>query len=140
MGNELKELMDDLQNNIGNSDFAAYCSSLAESLESLPSPKEAIAPLLVFMSNNPGLDYGMPGAFVHFIEKFPENEYADDLIASIRNHPTDLNTWMLLRIMNTWSSPRQNEYIETMKSAQRHPAISAGLKEQLSEDLADFAE
>jgi hypothetical protein len=36
-------------------------------------------------------------------------------------------------------SIRETDY-EEIKAAQRHPAISAGLKEQLSEDLADFAE
>jgi hypothetical protein len=65
---------------------------------------------------------------VHFIEKFPENEYADALIASIQNNPTELNTRMLFRIINTWSSHRQNEYIEVMKSALKHPTISEELK------------
>ncbi|WP_157077659.1 hypothetical protein [Methanobrevibacter curvatus] len=84
--------MDDLQNNIEDSDFQAYCNSLMESLGNLPYPQGAISPLLMFMSNNPNLDYGIPGVIAHFIEKFPENEYADALITIIQNNPTELNT------------------------------------------------
>ncbi|WP_281190525.1 hypothetical protein [Methanobrevibacter curvatus] len=42
--------------------------------------------------------------------------------------------------MNAWSSPRQNEYIDIMKSVIKHPPISEELKNQINEDLIDFEE
>jgi hypothetical protein len=92
------------------------------------------------MSDHPDLNYGMPGAFVHFIETFPEEAYVDFLIANIRKQPTEHNIWMLLRIMNTWKSPRHAEYVEVMKQALLHPQIGATVKETLEEDLKDFEE
>jgi hypothetical protein len=60
MEKNIQQIMDDLQNNIENSDFQAYCDSLMESLGNLPYSQGATSPLLMFMSNNPNLGMVYP--------------------------------------------------------------------------------
>ena len=136
----LQNIITNLENNIDASNFSDICAAMVSEIKESPSSQEAIIPLLSFMVEHPDLNYGMPGAFVHFIETFPEEIYVDALIDSINRQPTEHNTWMLLRIMNTWSSPRQKEYIQVMKSALSHPAIADNLKQTMMEDLQDFKE
>ena len=136
----LQNIITNLENSIDASNFSDICDSAVLEIEKLPSPKEAIAQLLSFMAKHPDLNYGMPGAFVHFIETFPEEIYVDVLIDSIKRQPTEHNTWMLLRIMNTWSSPRQKEYIQVMKNTLSHPTIGEDLKQTRMEYLQDFEE
>lgn len=138
--NNLEKIMQKLEKNKGQANYSLTCETIVSEIQELPSPASAIKSLLLFMCQNPNLNYGMPGAFIRFIESFPEDVYVDDLIQTIEQHPTEHNTWMLLRIMNTWSSPRQNEYIAIMKRVLSHPNINEGLLETLKEDLEDFEE
>ena len=134
----VRELKQELQNNIANPYFSTYCYDFTDNLLELPDPKTAIEPLLDFMAENPALDYGMPGALVHFIEKFPEEFYVDFLLASIQKQATEHNTWMLQRIMNTWNSPRQDEYIAFWKKLIENPNVDNNLKPHLREAMEDF--
>ena len=134
------ELKQELQGNITNPNFREYCAELTKRLLELSDPKEAIVPILDFMSENPALDYGTPGALVHFIEKFPEEACADFLLDSIRKQATEHNTWMLQRIMNDWSSPRQDEYIAFWKGLIENPNVDDNLKPSLREAMEDFEE
>lgn len=136
----LQQIINILESETAHSDFPACCASAVSKIKTLASPQEAIQPLLSFMTRQPNLNYGMPGAFVHFIETFSEEVYVDFLIACIRQQPTEYNIWMLRRIMNTWESPRQEEYVSVMKAALSHANITDSLKETLSDDLRDFAE
>ena len=136
----LESIIQKLKEDKEQESFSLGCKTIVSEIQKLPFPSTAIKPLLRFMCENPTLDYGMPGALVRFIESFPEDVYVDDLIQTIQKQPTEHNTWMLLRIMNTWNSPRQKEYIAVMKSALSHPNISEELMEDLKEDLEDFEE
>ena len=136
----LEGIIQKLKEDKGQESFSLTCKTVVSEIQKLSFPSTAIKPLLLFMCENPNLDYGMPGAFVQFIESFPEDVYVDDLIQTIQRQPTEHNTWMLLRIMNTWNSPRQNEYIAVMKHALSHPNISKELQEELKEDLEDLEE
>ena len=136
--NGLEYIIAELKRGINATDFAAVCEAAVAKIKELPAPQGTITPLLNFMAEHPNLRYGMPGAFVQFIESFAEAEYAAPLIKSIERQPTEHNTWMLLRVMNTWRSPRQDEYIAVMKAAAVNPKTPANLKQTITEDLADF--
>ena len=82
----------------------------------------------------------MPGALVHFIETFPEETYVDFLLGSIQKQATEHNTWMLHRIMNTWKSTRQAEYIAFLKALIENPDVDDDIKQWLHEGLEDFEE
>jgi hypothetical protein len=135
-----EQLTRELRANAANPNFSAYCTELTERLPAGEKPEQMLAPILDFMAENPGLDYGSPGAFVRFIETFPEEVYVDFLLASIRKRATEHNTWMLQRIMNTWSSPRQDEYIAFWKELAENPRVDANLRETLRDALSDFEE
>ena len=137
---KLKTIIEGLESNIDSSDFPSCCETAVAEIKRLNLSIGAIEPLLSFMTKYPDLDYGMPGALIHFIESFPEAAYIDFLIRCIQKQPTEHNVWMLLRIMNTWESSRQDEYIGIMKTALLHPNINEGVKESIKEYLQDFEE
>lgn len=49
---------------------------------------EAVTPLLELMERHPMDDFGMPGAIVHFVERFYKNGYEELLIESVKRRPT----------------------------------------------------
>jgi hypothetical protein len=61
---------------------------------------EAVRPVLEFMERNRSWDFGTPGPFVSFVEKFYREGYEDALVASIKRCPTPHTVWMLNRVLN----------------------------------------
>jgi len=53
----------------------------------------AVQTILRFMEENPALDYGTPGALVHFVETF--SGYDEELYASLARRPTEHTVWMV---------------------------------------------
>jgi hypothetical protein len=49
-------------------DFPSSSAELTEAWSYADVGIESVEPILRFMEEHPGLDYGMPGALVHFIE------------------------------------------------------------------------
>lgn len=73
----VRQIIDFLEENTGNPNFAACRDEAVEKMKKISPPQQAIGPLLDFMSSHPNLDYGMPGAFVHFIETFAYYEHVE---------------------------------------------------------------
>lgn len=63
------------------------------------------------MERHPLSDFGMPGAIVHYVEKFYKKGYEDLLIASVIRRPTVHTVWMLNRIKNAGENSDQYEKI-----------------------------
>lgn len=68
------------------------------------------------METNPGLDYGMPGPVVHFMENYYKNGYEEILLRSVQNMPTSHTVWMLNRVINDPKLGNREMYIEVLKS------------------------
>src|SRR5262245_31321139 len=68
-----------------------------------------VVTVLRFMENNPSLDYGSPGALVHFVERFSGPAYEIELLASLMRRPTDHTVWMLNRVINGTPSIAERE-------------------------------
>ncbi|MEI3321417.1 MAG: hypothetical protein V8R92_00525 [Eubacterium sp.] len=71
--------------------------------------------LIIFIMDNPDIDYGMPGPIVHFIEKYPIDYYISLLLKTIEQKPNDTLLWMLNRITNVSDGSKKEKYIEIFK-------------------------
>lgn len=61
---------------------------------------DSVGSILRFMENHPGIEYGMPGSLVHFVERFYKKGYEELLLKSVKRKPTMHTIWMLNRIIN----------------------------------------
>lgn len=62
--------------------------------------EESLGQVIRFMERHPLIDYGTPGALVHFIETFGTASYEVALRESVARSPTFQTIWMLNRIIN----------------------------------------
>jgi hypothetical protein len=84
----------------------------------------AVDPILKFMETHPAIDYGSPGALVHFIERFWMKGYEERLVASLNRRPTEHTTWLLNRVINgVKDSQVRDGYITIMRDIASNPAI-----------------
>jgi hypothetical protein len=82
---------------------------------------EAVVPVLRFMEDHPAVDFGSPGALVHFVERFYGKGYEDLLVESIRRKPTAHTAWMLNRLINGTKEPNlRQRRIALMRHARQH--------------------
>ena len=72
--------------------------------------------LLLFMEDNPDIDYGMPGPVVHYMERYYLNGYEDLLYTSVKRKPTIHTLWMLNRIINSLELVDKSKYINLLTS------------------------
>lgn len=72
--------------------------------------------LLLFMEDNPDIDYGMPGPIVHYMERYYLNGYEDLLYKSVMRKPTIHTLWMLNRIINSPKLVDKSKYINLLAS------------------------
>lgn len=70
--------------------------------------------LLLFMEDNPDIDYGMPGPIVHYMEKYYLSGYEDLLYESVKRKPTIHTLWMLNRIVNSPELVDKSKYINLL--------------------------
>ena len=72
-------LSDELKNAILDEDFY-LTNDILERLKAEENGESYIHDLMEFMSENPALDYGMPGPIIHFIESYGIDKYIDTQI------------------------------------------------------------
>jgi hypothetical protein len=83
---------------------------------------EAVDTVLRFMERHPDIDFGAPGALVHFVERFDGPEYEQSLVNSVRRSPTPHTIWMLNRVINGRQSPEwKARLLAVMAEARFHP-------------------
>jgi hypothetical protein len=113
------------------SDFNGRSAQLTEAWEAAGVGPEAVEPVLKFMEDHPGIDYGMPGHLVHFIEKFHEKDYDEKLVESLRRKPTDHTTWMLNRVINgTKLQESRERLVGIMEETAMHPKADETTRER----------
>ena len=83
---------------------------LIDAINQYPEPFELVEPILEIIATNPQVDFGMPGDLVHFVEQFYKHGYEELLIASVRNHPTPYNIWMVHRCYNDTENPKLEKF------------------------------
>ena len=74
-------------------------------------------PLFRILEKNSDFDFGMPGQIVHTLEKHYKKGLEEELFKSLNRKPTFYTLWMLNRILNGTSDPKEKEgYMEMLKS------------------------
>ena len=81
---------------------------------------EGVAPILELMERHPLVEFGTPGALVHFAEEFWKKGYEPLLEKSIKQTPAVHTIWMLNRLINglvaEGNEEKAMEYIRIFKS------------------------
>ena len=66
----------------------------------------------------------MPGALVHFSEKFHHHGYEEKLLESISRRPVSHTIWMLNRLINGTDVPATRQrYVDAMIRTKSHPLL-----------------
>jgi hypothetical protein len=117
-------------------DFESASIDLTEAWSEAGVGVESIDPILEFMEAHPDLDYGMPGALVHFVENYHKKGYEEKLMNSIKRKPTPLTVWMLNRLLNGTRKWAEREVlISTMRQAATHPKTDQETLARINEFL-----
>lgn len=127
----LDTVIKEIENAVGTDNFEFIMEENIMKLEVEGVDIEAVTPLLELMERHPMDDFGMPGAIVHFVERFYKNGYEELLIESVKRRPTMHTVWMLNRVMN--GSENKNDYLEIMKEVTERSDIEEAIKNSASE-------
>ena len=127
----ISELLQEIEDLIGSDDFDYELDEKMELIKAEGAGIETVTPLLQIMERHP-LDYfGMPGAIVHFIEKFYP-DYEPYLIESLKRKPTLHTVWMLNRCINVSSD--KDEYLNLMRII----ADSEDIEKEIRDSAREF--
>ena len=92
------DITNDLEVIASSDNFEFLTFDLVDTWAASGVGSEAIRPILDFMEEHPGIEFGSPGGLVHFIERFGIDSYIDDLLGSILRRPTAHTAWMLIEL------------------------------------------
>ncbi|MGC3996865.1 MAG: hypothetical protein QM767_04760 [Anaeromyxobacter sp.] len=107
---------------VGARNFPEASNELVGLWKELNVGREALVPVLRFMEEHPGLDFGQPGSLVHFLEDMDLESFTRELVASIERRPTPHTLWMIHRIANAVDDPREERRLmEIIARARQHP-------------------
>jgi len=127
----LDTVIKEIESAVGTDDFEFIMEENIMKLEVEGVGIEAVTPLLELMERHPMDDFGMPGAIVHFVERFYKNGYEELLIESVKRRPTMHTVWMLNRVMN--GSENKNDYLKIMKEVTERSDVEEEIKNSVSE-------
>jgi hypothetical protein len=136
-----KEITDQLEGIASVDDFAICSGELTAAWSAAEIGVESVEPILRFMEEHPHLDYGTPGALVHFVEKFHQKGYEERLIECVARKPTTLTVWMLNRVINGSKEPdRKRSLVATMREAACNPNTDNRTLERVNGFLEHLSE
>ncbi len=102
---------------ISDVDFSDKSENLTEKWLEEDIGLDAVESILAIMETHVGIDYGMPGPLVHYVEKYYNNGYEKLLIESVSRSPTKHTIWMLNRLINgTKDYDLYQSYIKVLKA------------------------
>jgi hypothetical protein len=131
-----QETSDQLKGIASAKDFDARAAELAEAWSSAGAGLETVEPILMFIEEHPAIDFGMPGALVHFVERFYGKGYEERLVESVNRKPTFHTVWMLNRVINGTKAPElRQRLIETMQSARLNPLADPNVVDHVNRFL-----
>ena len=118
---------DELREISSNDDFSARSAELVDSWISDGVSVDVIGPVLRFMEEHPSVDFGAPGALVHFLERFYRKGYEEELIASVGRKPTPVTVWMVNRLLNgTKSEEERAVLLKLLEQVLINPLADSG--------------
>ena len=108
---KIEELIKEMEERIDSDDFEEVQENCMYEIEEANLGIDAVEPLLLLMERHPLSDFGIPGAIVHYVERFYKNGYEDLLISSVARRPTLHTVWMINRIKNADENAEKYEKI-----------------------------
>ena len=127
-----QEIADQLRAISSSDDFAFESEKIVEDWISSSVGFECVESVLRFMEDYPAIDFGIPGALVHYLEKWHGKGYEEKLIESICRKPTPHTVWMLNRLINGEKSINlKRKYIEVMEKAKHNPLANSIALDQM---------
>ena len=131
----LEELIKKMEDMIDSDDFEMVQEECVEEIERTDLGLSAVELLLKLMERHPLADFGMPGAIVHFVERFYKQGYEDMLFQSVKNSPTIHTVWMLNRICNDKNS--DDKFRELLAETAERSDIDIVIVESAKDFLKD---
>jgi hypothetical protein len=111
----VSEVIEELERVRFDPGYLALLEDVAGRLRSAEDAHLAVGPVLRFIERHPDEDLGAPGPLVHFVEQFYRRGYEDQLVESVQRQPTELNLWMLNRLINGSEGDERERYIDLMQ-------------------------
>ena len=82
-------------------------------------------------------DFGVPGALVHYVERFYKHGYEAMLVESLKRRPTSHTLWMLNRLINgEKNADSKRQYLEMLASVAQDQAQGAAVKQRAEHFLS----
>lgn len=136
MDNKIKTMLSELEDNINNDSLYVYEENLVNTLDNYDDKESYIEEIFGIMEKYPLIDWGMPGALVHFLESFDNEVYEKHLLNSLSRQPALQTIWMLNRQINSVNIENREPYLKIM----RQIAGNNDLAKEITESARGFVE
>ena len=81
--------------------------------------------------------FGVPGALVHYVERFYKHGYEAMLVESLKRRPMSHTLWMLNRLINgEKNADSKRQYLELLASVAQDEAQGAAVKQRAEHFLS----
>ena len=111
-----------------NEDFENVMMDCMEEIEEIYNQLDSVQPLLRLMERHPLTDFGSPGPIVHFVERFYQKGYEEELLLSLKRMPTLHTVWMLNRLIN--GTDQAEVYLELLKEISENASYDKEIREE----------
>lgn len=111
-----------------NEDFETVMMDCMEEIEENYNQLDSVQPLLRLMERHPLTDFGSPGPIVHFVERFYQKGYEEELLLSLKRMPTLHTVWMLNRLIN--GTDQAEVYLELLKEISENASYNKEIREE----------
>ena len=111
-----------------NEDFETVMMDCMEEIEENYNQLDSVQPLLRLMERHPLTDFGSPGPIVHFVERFYQKGYEEELLLSLKRMPTLHTVWMLNRLIN--GTDQAEVYLELLKEISENTSYDKEIREE----------
>ena len=111
-----------------NEDFETVMMDCMAEIEENYNQLDSVQPLLRLMERHPLTDFGSPGPIVHFVERFYQKGYEEELLLSLKRMPTLHTVWMLNRLIN--GTDQAEVYLELLKEISENASYDKEIREE----------
>ena len=116
-------------------DFTCLQYDIVDEMEKDNIGFEIVKDIIQLMEKNELVEFGTPGPFTHFIEKFyTENkkEYDKILINSVKEKPSTHTIWLLHRVRT-----ENNDVLPILKNISNHVKLNQNLR-NVAKDFLEY--
>jgi len=132
---ELEELIKEAHKTGDKYVFQDPAYDITDALEELENPFEAVEPILQLIERCPDIDYGGPGPFGSFLEKFYRKDsnvrYEELLLESLQRNPKPYTIFLLERMCRDKHNPDRPRYVRIIKTYADSECLNNSWKETI---------